>query len=296
MSVQDDDNPGLALLSEIVGWIYFSAWSISFYGQLYENFRRKQVKGVSFDFVVYNFTGFSAYTLYTIWGRIDPKLGTGPVSIPDIFFAGHALIITILTMFQILFYYDKEDPHQVVSTTCRAIIVCLWWGFFQIIILERILGLYDPRDDDVPFRYNSLIYLGFCKVFISLIKYIPQVLKNYRRKSTAGWSIFNILLDMTGGAFSFAQNIIDTIRGKSVIGGGDQNNSLNIAKYALSFISIFFDTIFIIQHYCLYPENKNDNHTIGYSNDFNYDSGTDQVDRVINPTLHDSKNNSRTKL
>jgi cystinosin len=101
-----------------------------------------------------------------------------------------------------------------------------------------------------------LIYLGFCKVIISLIKYIPQVIKNYQRKSTKGWSIFNILLDMTGGFFSFAQNIIDTINGGTIISGGDQNHSLNIAKYALSFISIFFDTIFIVQHYCLYPDGK----------------------------------------
>ena len=30
------------LLIEIVGWIYFSAWSISFYGQIYENFKHKR--------------------------------------------------------------------------------------------------------------------------------------------------------------------------------------------------------------------------------------------------------------
>ena len=254
----DDDNPGLKIFSQILGWIYFSAWSISFYGQLYENFRRKSVKGVSFDFVAYNFTGFSAYTVYTIWGFIDDKLGTGPVSISDIFFASHALLITIITIFQIYFYYEETDETQTVSTTCKAIIVCLWWGFIQIILLERILELYNPRDDTTGFHYNSLIYLGFCKVFISLIKYIPQVLKNRFRKSTTGWSIFNILMDLTGGIFSFGQNIVDTIRGQSIIdGGGDQNHSLNIAKYALSFICIFFDTIFIIQHYYLYPEGKN---------------------------------------
>ena len=255
----DDDSPALNTLSEVLGWIYFSAWSISFYGQLYENFKHKSVKGVSFDFVVYNFTGFAGYTVYTIWGFIDPKLGTGPVSIADMFFASHALLITILTCFQIMFYYDKDDPHQYVSTMCRAVLVCIWWGFFQIIILERILHLYDPRDDKVDFRYNSLIYLGFCKVFISLIKYIPQVLKNYRRKSTKGWSIFNILMDFTGGTFSFGQNIVDTIRGQHIISGDDQNHSLNIAKYALSFISIFFDTIFMVQHYCLYPAGSQPN-------------------------------------
>lgn len=32
----------LALVSVIVGWIYFVAWSISFYPQMYENWQRKR--------------------------------------------------------------------------------------------------------------------------------------------------------------------------------------------------------------------------------------------------------------
>lgn len=30
------------LVIQIIGWIYFAAWSLSFYGQIYENFRRKR--------------------------------------------------------------------------------------------------------------------------------------------------------------------------------------------------------------------------------------------------------------
>ena len=30
------------VLIEIVGWVYFAAWSISFYGQIYENFIHKR--------------------------------------------------------------------------------------------------------------------------------------------------------------------------------------------------------------------------------------------------------------
>lgn len=32
----------LALFSVIVGWIYFVAWSVSFYPQMYENWTRKR--------------------------------------------------------------------------------------------------------------------------------------------------------------------------------------------------------------------------------------------------------------
>jgi len=50
--------------------------------------------------------------------------------------------------------------------------------------------------------FNWVLYLGYVKIYISVIKYIPQVYMNYIRKSTIGWSIFNIILDFTGGFFS----------------------------------------------------------------------------------------------
>ena len=44
---------------------------------------------------------------------------------------------------------------------------------------------------------------------VSTVKYMPQAYLNYKRKSTVGWSIVNILLDFTGGTFSIAQLFID---------------------------------------------------------------------------------------
>ena len=41
-------------ISGVVGWIYFAAWSVSFYPQTWMNFRRKSVIGLSFDYQLYN--------------------------------------------------------------------------------------------------------------------------------------------------------------------------------------------------------------------------------------------------
>lgn len=97
--------------------------------------------------------------------------------------------------------------------------------------------------------------MGYGKLTISFIKYTPPVIWNYQRKSTKGWSIFNIILDLVGAAFSMAS------------GGLSAENGLNITKLILAFLTLFFDIIFIIQHYCLYGENKkvyliNDNENI----------------------------------
>lgn len=241
-------------LSQVIGWIYFFAWSFSFYGQVIENYRRKSVSGLSFDFEVYNLTGFIGYSIYTIWGYCEEDIGTGTVAIQDIVFAIHAVVLTLITIGQIFIYYDKNDPAQKVSNTCKTITICLWWGVLQILLIERVLRLYDPHvRPGNKYIFNSVIYLGWCKVFISFIKYLPQVYSNYKRKSTIGWNIHNILLDFIGGSFSFIENILDS--NFSITKEG-QPPSLNIAKFALSILSMLFDIIFMVQHYILYPEKK----------------------------------------
>jgi cystinosin len=53
------------------------------------------------------------------------------------------------------------------------------------------------------FQWIDLItVLSTIKVWISFAKYLPQAILNWRRKSTVGWSIQNIILDFTGGVLS----------------------------------------------------------------------------------------------
>ena len=255
----EEDNDALFYLSVIFGWIYFFAWSISFYGQVIENYRRGSVSGLNFDFEIYNLVGFTTYTIYNIRGYIDDNLGTGTVQIQDIFFACHALLLTIVTLIQILYYFDPKDKLQTISNVTITIILVMIWGAILLVIVESGLEYYDPHvKEDRKYIFNSLVYMGWCKVFISLIKYIPQVISNYKRKSTIGWNIHNILLDFTGGTFSFGQNIVDSFRDEFSVTSEGQPKGLNIAKFALSFISIFFDIIFMTQHYILYKDSNTD--------------------------------------
>ena len=84
---------------------------------------------------------------------------------------------------------------------------------------------------------------------ITFVKYIPQVLNNHRNKSTKGWSIAQILFDFTGGVLSIAQLGID-----SYIQGDWSGVTENLPKLVLGNVSIFFDVIFITQHYVVYPK------------------------------------------
>jgi cystinosin len=99
-----------------------------------------------------------------------------------------------------------------------------------------------------PFTWLDWLYtVSYFKVAISLMKYIPQVLLNARRHSTVGWSIHNVLLDITGGVLSVLQLVLDcaNTRDWSGIAGTP-------VKFALGCASIFFDVIFLVQHFWLY--------------------------------------------
>ena len=76
---------------------------------------------------------------------------------------------------------------------------------------------------------------------------MPQVWTNYKWKSTLGWSIDQILLDVIGGALSITQLVID-----SSLQNDWSGLTGNPVKLGLGNVSIIFDTVFIFQHYWLY--------------------------------------------
>ena len=84
---------------------------------------------------------------------------------------------------------------------------------------------------------------------MTFVKYMPQVRINYVRKSTQGWSIWQILFDIIGGVLSITQLVID-----SSLQADWSGLAGNPVKLGLGNVSIFFDLIFITQHYILYAE------------------------------------------
>jgi hypothetical protein len=56
----------LSIFIQIVGWIYFAAWSISFYPQIILNFQRRSVVGFNFDFLSLNILGHSCYAVFNL--------------------------------------------------------------------------------------------------------------------------------------------------------------------------------------------------------------------------------------
>ncbi|XP_061351857.1 cystinosin homolog [Gastrolobium bilobum] len=239
----------LQVTYEFLGWFAFLSWSISFYPQVILNFRRKSVVGLNFDFVLLNLTKHSSYLIYNaslyfssaIQKQYFEKYGYGqmiPVAANDVAFSIHAVLLTAITLFQIAIY---ERGSQKVSKTAIAIVSVAWLTaavcFFIALSNHSWLWLLSI--------FNSI------QVLMTTVKYIPQASMNFVRKSTDGFSIGNILLDFSGGVANYGQMVVQSVDQDSWV-----NFYGNIGKVLLSLVSIFFDIIFIIQHYVLYPSKK----------------------------------------
>lgn len=236
------------LLSTIIGWTYFVAWSVSFYPQIWDNFRRKSVIGLNFDFLALNIVGFTLYGCYNValfWihsvqaeYKSRHPMGVIPVQANDVFFPIHAVWACAITIIQCFIY---ERASQTVSRLCMGLLGAI--ALFVIIIL--ILALVN-----VIVWLDFLLYCSYVKLGITLIKYVPQAFMNYRRKSTVGWSIGNVLLDFTGGMLSMVQMFL-------IAYNNDDWSSLfgDPTKFGLGLFSVVFDIFFMLQHYVFYRGN-----------------------------------------
>ena len=154
------------------------------------------------------------------------------VRFADTLFCVHALLLSTVTMFQI-YYYDgfaKQRPSRLARYGLAAL--ALYVAGTAILSREALQVLYA---------------LSYCKMAVTVCKYLPQLLLNYRRRSTDGWPIDNILLDFTGGALSTLQLILDCL---------DQGDwagiSGDLVKFGLGVTSMVFDVLFLVQHHVLY--------------------------------------------
>lgn len=245
-------------VSAALGWSYFCAWSISFYPQVVQNFKRRSVIGLSVEFQLLNFAGFICYfafnaCLYWI-GSVQQEYrhshggNSSAVRLNDVVFAGHAAMITLVTLLQIAVYYDYPPPNQADRTLRRVVV----FGLVGVSVVGLALAVAICASSERLMNWLSyLLLLSGVKVAISTFKYCPQVWLNWRRRSTDGWNIANVLLDFTGGCLSVAQLLLDAWASQdwSAITGDP-------AKLLLGNLSMVFDVVFMVQHYCLYPDSQ----------------------------------------
>ncbi|CAI7890747.1 unnamed protein product, partial [Closterium sp. NIES-54] len=127
---------------------------------------------------------------------------------------------------------------QRVSWTCKAISLGVW-------LFALLTSLHSSFHHDWLGLVTTFNYI---QVVMTTIKYIPQAWFNWQRRSTVGWSISNVLMDLTGGTASLLMMFVQSIDQSSFV-----NFTGNVGKLALSGETIAFDIVFAVQHYVLFP-------------------------------------------
>lgn len=288
-------------LNVVIGWVYFVAWSFSFYPQVRYNYLRKSVVGLNFDFLAYNLTGFFGYLVYNaamFWSSFVKRQykelhgadSTEPVQLNDVIFTVHAVILTLITISQTFVY---STGGQRISLPCKVLLTGAW----SYIILAGVAASLASHGPLSQLRWlNYLSGLGYIKIGVTLVKYIPQALMNFRRQSTEGWSIGNVLLDFTGGFFSFLQMFLQYWNNDDPsIFVGDPT------KLGLSVFSMLFDVMFMFQHYVLYrgappaPDSGRDKRDVEYQGLLNEDRiGAGRRQSRVKPSPAWPRRGSRT--
>lgn len=196
------------------------------------SFSYLSVEGFSLNYLVMNISGYAFYGIYTTLGYFYHEEGAGTVVIADLVFVYHAIAMVIIQTIQVIIYPRGSNR---VSSKTIALCIGLWTIILAEVFFTKIVEVFPESK-----LWNPVSVLGYGKITLSFIKYSPAVYWNYKRKSTKGWSIFNILLDLVGATFSAASGSLSV------------SDGLNITKMALAVLTIFYDIIFVVQHYILY--------------------------------------------
>uniref|UniRef100_A0A1Y1MTB7 Cystinosin n=1 Tax=Photinus pyralis TaxID=7054 RepID=A0A1Y1MTB7_PHOPY len=237
----------LDIVSQIIGWIFIISWGSSFYPQLYSNYERKCVIGLNFDYLALNIVGYISFAAFILNLYFNLEIqdeyyeryprGQIPVKLNDVVYILHGTLAIFVTIGQCCVF---ERGHQKVSTTAKSLVTLIVSFYITCVALERLKFLK---------WLDFLYYCSYVKLAITLLKYIPQAYMNYKRKSTSGWSIALVFLDLNGGLFSILQMMLDCYNYDdwvSIFG--------NPTKFGLGILNALFHSFFIIQHFVFYKD------------------------------------------
>jgi cystinosin len=213
---------------------------------------------MSLDYQLFNILGYTCYSIYTgsllfnnsIKKEYNKNFGTNLVSVNDFFFALHGLVLTLITLFQCSIYDrgGQQFARPTVALVACAASISVLYALLIPVFSKNGNGLQLSSDLSLMSWLCWIYWLSLVKLGVTLCKYVPQAVMNCKSRSTVGWSIHNVLLDFTGGFLSVAQLMLDgaTLGWSGLIG--------DPIKFALGFVSVVFDAVFMFQHYVLFTD------------------------------------------
>ncbi|KAK5425609.1 hypothetical protein LTR34_010956 [Exophiala xenobiotica] len=207
------------------------SWSASFYPQPRMNWKRKSTLGLAIDFPLLNVVGFLCYSISSCWflysttirsqyAARHPASPEPTVQFNDVAFGVPAVVLVVLTYSQ---FFPQLWGFKVSSRqrAAKPVLGIMWGSVLAVLAVMAVVvhrsgwRQQDPQDwawvdvSSGDAYHPAALYSGLCEAHLHLGQIFPRVVVNFNRQSTVGWSITQILFDITGGVLSLLQLIID---------------------------------------------------------------------------------------
>ena len=165
---------------------------------MFQNYENQSTLGLKSDKLCYDVVGFGALVIYEssmYFSQVTREVyevehdGKLPeVEINDVWFALHSMLLTFIVIGQMIYYDGWQQLPTRIALTISGFLVLL--AVLMLFSLQFLQWLY---------------LLSAIKVIITGLKFYPQVMYNYKRKSTQGWSIHGCIMDLVGSVLSILQ-------------------------------------------------------------------------------------------
>ncbi|OQR84433.1 cystinosin precursor [Achlya hypogyna] len=209
------------------GWIATLAGTVRLYPQLFLNWQRRSVEGLSLDAQVYAVFGFGAYALFNCGLAKAPS-----VLLPSGAYANlHTLLVSMLVLYQCSIF---KRGAQVVSSTCQIVVGAAFAFMLVFLLVGGVLNI------GILSWSNFIDVTCYFHVLMTAIKYAPQVELQYTRKSTVGFSVYGVLYDGLFGAATLASLLLQGTA------------AANPWLLAIACITVSYNTVLLLQHAVLY--------------------------------------------
>lgn len=188
-----------AIVSKSFGWIYTICWSLSFYPQPILNFRRRSTTGTTIDFPTINILGFVAYFISNASFLYSPTIRreyalrhnglTPTVQFNDLAFAGHAVVLSVITLSQFvpsIWSFDKRAKRGSGIRISKSILGMIVGSFVGVAVVALIVVMRqdgDPRTGwawiDVVSLTLSIMYSEYTDVLLGLCCVLRQTFHHH---------------------------------------------------------------------------------------------------------------------
>ena len=237
------------LVAHTLGGIFAVLSFVGFFPEVVWIFWRKSVQGFDKAYLIFETIDSSIYLVYTIGLFYVPTIIAAyenahrtkviPVFWFDVVFSVVAMGMCILLLIQYLYYADGNSE---VGTSCKVVITA---------VLLSILGIYLASLAGSISCFSAFMLVPWMRLPIAVIKYIPQIITNYKHEDTSGLCIIMVIAEFLVGFATVVQMIIARYNYNdiSLLVG-------NFSKFFDGLCTLIGNLVFLVQYFYWYKNNR----------------------------------------